>query len=89
LKRYNTIEARKRVASIEITGVLMAPQTTMEHRLEAVEAGGARQIVGSRASQNWLDRVIGSMDDYPEFDQVVQFGREFREADGGNGVETE
>jgi len=30
---------------------------------------------------NWLEAVDGIMKDYPEFEEVVRYGREFREAD--------
>ena len=31
---------------------------------------------------NWLEKVIGcSMENFPEFEQVLEYGREFRRAD--------
>ena len=34
-----------------------------------------------RPADDWLDRVIGSMKDDPEFDEVLAHGRAIREAD--------
>jgi ABC-type transporter Mla subunit MlaD len=30
---------------------------------------------------NWIEQLSGSMKDFPEFEEVVRLGREFREAD--------
>ena len=62
----------------------MATQATTEERLEIVEKAvrDLQSLVGSRKSKrNWLDNVIGSMDAFPEFEKVVEYGREFRESD--------
>jgi len=62
----------------------MAMQATTEQRLEAVERAvqELQRLVGSRVpAKNWLEQFAGSMDDYPEFESVVKYGREFRETD--------
>ena len=53
-------------------------------RLATLEANGAeikRQLWEQRKPQNWLDRVVGSMTQYPEFQEVLRLGREVRQAD--------
>jgi hypothetical protein len=42
---------------------------------------------GAAASANWIERITGSMEAFPEFEEVVRLGREMRHAqlavDGG------
>jgi hypothetical protein len=55
-----------------------------EDRLATLEAEVARikeQLRGERKPPNWLDRVVGSMSQYPDFQEVLRLGREFRQAD--------
>ena len=59
-------------------------ETTIEERLIRVEdtVRDLQRIVGARLpGPNWLNGFVGSMDDYPEFDEIVRLGREFRETD--------
>jgi hypothetical protein len=61
----------------------MMTQTQLEARLLAVEAALQelqRRIATLPSAQNWLDEVIGSFKDEPAFDEVIAFGRAFREA---------
>ena len=58
---------------------------TLEERLIAVEKELAelRQWrVASRLKvlpwENWVEAISGSMKDFPEFDKVLEYGREFR-----------
>jgi hypothetical protein len=69
--------------------------STVEDRLSVLESevqAVKRQLASIRKPRVWLDEVAGSMDDWPEFDEVLQLGRAFRqsvcdapenEADGG------
>jgi len=61
----------------------MMTQTQLEERLLAVET--ALQEIQCRLATlppppNWLDEIIGSFKDEPAFEEVIAFGRAFREA---------
>ena len=61
-----------------------APSPSLEERLAAVEAAVAdlrRRLPERPPAPDWLDRVTGSFKDEPAFDEVLRYGREFREAD--------
>jgi hypothetical protein len=50
-------------------------------RLEMELAGLKRQVAGTEGSASaWIDRISGSMEGFPEFEQVIQLGREMRQA---------
>lgn len=55
--------------------------SSVERDLAAVKAELARlsQIV-DMAHTDWLDRIEGSMAEFPEFDEVTRLGWEFRKA---------
>ena len=55
---------------------------TLEARLAALEAEVAalKQRVESSQPKGWLENVIGSTKDMPDFDEVVRYGREARQA---------
>jgi hypothetical protein len=68
----------------------MPTETLLEQRLSAVEAAVAelqRRLPPVQAAPNWLEHVIGSFKDEPAFEEVLAYGRAFREADrpSGNG----
>ena len=52
----------------------MATETTIEVSLEAVERAAVEFKVKLEvhSSPNWLDQVIGSFKDEPEFDDVIR-----------------
>ena len=59
----------------------MATVPTTDERLAKLESEVAqlKQFIHvERQPQNWLERVVGSMAEYPEFQEVVRLGREFR-----------
>ena len=61
----------------------MANQPSLEKRLETLEREVAQIKVRLSAPQvngNWIDDIAGSMKEFPEFDEVVRLGREFRES---------
>lgn len=64
---------------------LSMSSTTVETRLIALEHDVAdlrRQLQSSHSgSANWLDRLSGSMEEFPEFDAVVRLGQAARHAD--------
>jgi hypothetical protein len=60
-----------------------AVMSTMEERLSALESevqAVKRQLAGLGKPRAWLDEVAGSMDQWPEFEDVLRLGREFRES---------
>lgn len=62
----------------------MPAESLLEQRLAAVEVAvqELRSIVLARKPvPNWLDRLTGSMQDDPAFEEVLAYGRAFREAD--------
>jgi hypothetical protein len=59
----------------------MSEAFTLEARLEAVEKDLAQLKDFVRRAPNarpWYERMVGSMKDYPEFEEVVRLGRELR-----------
>lgn len=57
---------------------------TIEDRLALLEQEVARlkeQAARPAAGGNWIDRVTGSMQAYPEFARVLELGRQVRRAD--------
>jgi hypothetical protein len=55
----------------------------MEDRIAALESELAdvkRQLSTLTKPRAWLDDVVGSMTSWPEFDEVVRLGREWRES---------
>lgn len=62
----------------------MANQGTIEKRLEAVEAAVAelkKKVERPTGKPGWLKRMRGSMKGLKGFDKVVEYGRQFRQAD--------
>ena len=57
---------------------------TVEDRLSLLEQEVARlkaQAAHPAAGGNWIDRVAGSMQAYPEFAEVLERGRQLRQSD--------
>ena len=57
--------------------------STMEERLSALESevqAVKRQLARMAKPRAWLDEVAGSMDQWPEFEEVLRLGREFRQS---------
>jgi len=53
----------------------------LEQRVAALEKEviELKKIVGSAAQNgNWIERITGSMEKYPEFGEVIRLGAEFR-----------
>jgi len=63
---------------------IMSDQTPIERRLAALEREVSelkQRLNNGNAQVNWIERITGSMADFPEFEDVIRFGREIREAD--------
>lgn len=62
---------------------LQAPGASVDARLSALETQVAalRQQVEGHPQKGWLERVIGSTRDMPDFDDVVRYGIEARRAE--------
>jgi hypothetical protein len=61
----------------------MSSQSPLEQRLEALEREVAQikvRLNTPQANGNWVDEIAGSMKHFPEFDEVVRLGREFRDS---------
>ena len=61
----------------------MMTQTQLKERLLAVETALKeiqRRLATLPPAPNWLDEIIGSFKDEPAFEEVIAFGRAFREA---------
>jgi len=62
----------------------MAIDMQIEQRLTAVEDAVRelqRRLTILPPAANWLERIIGSFKDEPEFEKVLEYGRAIREAD--------
>ena len=58
-------------------------QPSIEQRLVAVETAVRdlqHLLANAPPTSNWLERITGSFKDNPAFDEVVKYGRQWREA---------
>ena len=61
----------------------MNSNEALEQRITALEREVAeiRLRIGDKSTNgNWVDEIAGSMKSFPEFDEVVRLGREFRDS---------
>ncbi len=62
----------------------MLDDATIERRLVTLEQEVAdlkRKSNNNSISNNWLDKLIGSISDEPAFLEALEYGRSFRQAD--------
>jgi hypothetical protein len=62
----------------------MAQEPSLEERVKALEKEVAdlkQQLLELSFRGTWLEKVTGSMKDYPEFEEVLRLGAEIRAAD--------
>ena len=62
----------------------MIAEATIEQRVAALERTVAEfqhQLAGTPASENWLEKVTGSINDEAAFQEALEYGRELRQAD--------
>jgi hypothetical protein len=59
----------------------MATNTSLEERLAALEAKLAQlqKQVATPQPTNWLQQITGSFKDEPAFEDVIAYGRAFRQ----------
>jgi hypothetical protein len=73
-------------------GAVMNPQATkhdrsnrsLEERLALVEAmlvDLQRQVETNSAPKSWLEQITGAFQDDPVFEEMLRYGREYRESD--------
>ena len=61
----------------------MPTDDVMEKRLRALEEEVAdlkRRLDMLAPPGNWLERVVGSMDNNPAFEDAMRYGREYRQS---------
>ena len=61
----------------------MSNQTEIEQRLAAIEATLAQlqHQISTAQPSNWIEQITGTFKDEPAFDEILAYGREFRQAD--------
>jgi hypothetical protein len=62
----------------------MAQETSLEERVKVLEKEVAelkQRLLQLSWRGTWLEKVSGSMKDYPEFEEVLRLGAEIRAAD--------
>jgi hypothetical protein len=75
---------RWRVGASGSTIIIMPNATMVEDRLAALEKEVATlkyRLAGRGPSADWLTQVAGSMQDEPDFDKVLELGRQARKGD--------
>jgi hypothetical protein len=60
----------------------MSSQTELEQRLAIVEVALSQlQQQISTTSPNWIAQISGTFKDEPAFDEILAYGREFRQTE--------
>lgn len=62
----------------------MSVEPSLEQRLAILEAAVQdlqRQLAAGVPPPHWLDQITGSFKDDPAFEEVLEYGRAFRQAD--------
>jgi hypothetical protein len=61
----------------------MSHKEKIEARVAALEreVGKMKRQLDARRRSDWVYRVAGSLEDEPEFDKVLELGRELRQSD--------
>jgi hypothetical protein len=63
---------------------MMFDEITLERRLVALEQAVSvlqGKIESKSTSENWLQKLIGSISDEPAFIEALEYGRTFRQVD--------
>jgi hypothetical protein len=62
----------------------MSTNTTVEERLADLESQVAelrRKVEKRVPARDWLNRMMGAFRKYPEFGEVIEYGRQIRESE--------
>ena len=61
----------------------MLDETVLEHRLLTLEqaVSDLQRKVEGKPSENWLEKLVGSISDESAFLEALEYGRAFRQAD--------
>lgn len=62
----------------------MLDETTLEQRLVTLEQAVSdlqRKFESKSTSENWLEKLVGSISDEAAFLEALEYGRTFRQAD--------
>jgi hypothetical protein len=64
----------------------MLDETILENRLSSLEktVSALQSQVKGKSSENWLEKLIGSVSDEEAFIEALEYGRAFRQADKPN-----
>ena len=78
------VPIEQRLTAIEeAIAEIRRPEVPIEQRLTAIEEAIAeirRLLPPPGPTGSWLDKIAGTFKDEPAFDEVVAYGRAFREA---------
>ncbi|AKG20579.1 hypothetical protein [Calothrix sp. 336/3] len=73
----------------------MLDETALENRLLSLEKAvfalqsQAKEKYSEKNSENWLDKLIGSISDEEAFLEALEYGRAFRQSDKPHDEESE
>ena len=70
----------------------MNPSLTLEERITLLErqmADVRQRLPRQETTREWLQRISGSFKVNPDFEEIVRYGQEFREADRPKDDESE
>jgi hypothetical protein len=61
----------------------MSSQTELEQRLAIVEVALSQlqQQISTTAHPNWIAQIVGTFKDESAFDEILAYGREFRQTE--------
>ncbi len=61
----------------------MSSQTELEQRLAIVEVALSelQQQISTTTPSNWIAQITGTFKDEPAFDEILGYGREFRQTE--------
>jgi uncharacterized membrane protein YcaP (DUF421 family) len=64
----------------------MLDETVLENRLSNLEktVSVLQSQIKEKSSENWLEKLIGSVSDEEAFIEALEYGRAFRQADKPN-----
>jgi hypothetical protein len=55
-------------------------RSIVEERLAILEAEVAQLNRQTKTQKGWLEETFGVYEDFPEYDQVIEHGRQYRES---------